>query len=193
MLFSLPFSVFHVSPESIIELSERWACHQVRKLGFMLRVWNRGPGTRTGTQYAWRRRKSYQGHYHRGHMSSSLLQHCSMDASPKDPLPVAPPLPSTTHVQIQGPHSWYEESKEWSQHVLVGCRERDIPLLWNWLLSSHTFFPPGSHSQCLQEAFIANTCQVFSINTTEDIFSNIPTLCKCLFSQCTKKVSAQFP
>lgn len=130
MLFSLPFSVFHVSPESIIELSERWACHQVRKLGFMLRVWNRGPGTRTGTQYAWRRRKSYQGHYHRGHMSSSLLQHCSMDANPKDPLPVAPPLPSTTHVQIQGPHSWYEESKEWSQHVLVGCRERDIPLLW---------------------------------------------------------------
>ena len=55
---------------------------------------------------------------------------------------------------------------------------RDVFCYGSWLpVISYIFFPAGSHSQYLQEAFIANTCQVFSINTTKDIFHTFHMRC----------------
>ena len=104
----------------------------------------------------------------------------------KLPLQVVLPLPLTTHAGFP----YNRRVRSGASTPMQGmCKEMSFAMEAGSLSSHNTFLPAGSHSQYLQEAFIANTCQVFSINTNKDIFHTFQQLCKCLFSQCTKKVS----
>lgn len=121
-----------------------------------------GPWNRTGTQYARSGRKCSQGHHHQGNTSRFPCQYSHMRCQPMAPLQVAPCMSPTTHPDSGVPLSSIRRERSGAVHMSMW--QGHSYAVGAGSLSSHTFFPADSHSRYLQEAFIANTCQVFSIN-----------------------------
>lgn len=109
-----------------------------------------------------------RGHHHLGNTSQFPFLHSNMECRASRPLRRLPLLcPPPSHSRIPGAsfvQGWGGGCRVEAVRGVCG-REGDILLLWELAPSCLIHFPAGSHSQHLQEAFIANTCQVFSINT----------------------------